>query len=170
MKKASCWLLLCCLLAVVILVPFSRAQNGATQNISPEVTALRQQFQAEIRNLRAEMLQQGITLPEWKIRQLAREIQRLQPERAQLAEAELRIQRQLAALEQTLPQDETRAEHEGLKTKLSGPQLQSLREKRQPLDEQWAELQTQLQQEQQELQSLQKKLQQLHAESVPSAK
>jgi chromosome segregation ATPase len=172
MKRIKFWTIFCCLLTLAGFVRFSSAQNSVAPSTTTDVTALRQQFKTELTSLRTEMLQQGIDFQEWKIKQLERESQRLNAERGQLEEAEQSLLRQLAAVEQSLQQSDapSNSEHEGMKNKLNGTHLQGIRNKRQPLDQQWGELQAQLQQEHQQLQTLQKKLAQLKAESAPQTK
>ena len=155
MKRVKFWAGLGCLLTLVGLGTFTSAQNGAAQNAASDITLLRQQFKTELTSLRAEMLQQGIEFQEWKIKLLERELQRTKNEQGRLEDAEQTITRQVALVEQSLEsgtQGEGRAtgEQEGMKAELNGTHLQSIRSKRQPIDEQRAELQTQLQQEQQQ--------------------
>ena len=159
MKKIKFWVGFCCLLALITFVRISSAQSETT-----EVASLKQQFKAELRSLRAELLQQGIEFQAWKIKQLERELQRLKLERERLEETEQNIRRQLANVEQSIAAGAS-GEQEGMKAELNGTHLPGARSKTQPLVEQETELQRQLEQEQQQLQSLQTKLKQLKVES-----
>lgn len=155
MKKIQLGVGCCCLLALITLVKISNAQSEPT-----EFVALKQQ----ITILRAELLQQGIDFQEYKIKQLARELQRLKPERERLEETEQNLRRRLADVEQSIAADAS-GEQEGMKAELNGTHLQGIRNKTQPLVEQETELLRQLAQEQEHLQALQTKLRQLKAAS-----
>lgn len=155
MKKIKFGIGCCCLLALITLVKISNAQSEPT-----EFVVLKQQ----ITILRAELLQQGIDFQEYKIKQLARELQRLKPERERLEETEQNLRRRIADVEQSIAADAS-GEQEGMKAELNGTHLQGIRNKTQPLVEQETELLRQLAQEQEQLQALQTKLKQLKAAS-----
>ena len=159
MKKIKFWVGACCLLALVTLVQISRAQSEPT-----DVIALKQQFTAEIKSLRVELLQQGISFQEWKIKQLERDLQRLKSERERWEETEMNLRRQLANVEQSIAAGAS-DEQEGMKAELNSTHLRGVRNKTQPLVEQETELHKQLEQERQQLEALQTKLKQLKAES-----
>lgn len=155
MKKITCWVSFCCVLAIITLVKISSAQSTTT-----DITTLQQQLNAEIKNLRVEVLQQGIAFQEWKINQLEREFQRIKSERERWEESEQTIRRQIAEVEQSIAAGGG-GEQEGMKTKLTGTRLRDVQTKNQPLLEQETELQKQLAQERQQLQLLQNKLKQV---------
>jgi chromosome segregation ATPase len=187
MKVNKVWAGLACLLALAALVRLSGAPVGAAQGEAETLAALRQQFQVELTGLRAEMLQQGVEFQEWKIRQLERELRRVEADDRGLEESEQSVLRQLAEVEQSIAQSaaagagqsaeprgepsaggEARAlgEQEGARAELGGTHLRGVRAKRQPLAEQAAEIRAQIRDEEQRLQELRRKLQQLKAEGA----
>jgi chromosome segregation ATPase len=175
MRGIRLWALLACLLALAALMKLSGAEVGAAQGEAEAVAALRAQFTRELTGVRAEMLQQGVEFQEWKIRQLERELERVETDDRRLEEAEQGILRQLAEVEQSIPPrgepsagPEARAlgEQEGAKAELSGTHLKGVQSRRQPLAEQASEIRAQLREEQQRLQEMRKKLRQLKGEGA----
>jgi chromosome segregation ATPase len=187
MKRNKVWVALACLLALAALVGLSGAAVGTAQG-RPEgeaetLAAVRTQFKAEVAGLRAEMLQQGVEFQEWKIKQLERELRRVEADDRGLEEAEQSVLRQIAEVEQGIaqspaqggeprsepsPEGEARAlgEQEGARAELRGTHLKGVQSKRQPLAEQAAEIRAQIRDEEQRLQELRKRLQQLKAEGA----
>lgn len=160
MQKIKFGIAICSLLGLITFVRMSSAQSE-----SPDVASVKQQFTAEIRSLRTEILQQGIEFQEWKVKQLTRDLQRIKSEREQLDEAAQNIRRQIANIDQSIAAGAS-SEQEGMKAKLNGTQLQGVQNKSLPLVEQESEVYRQLEEERQHLQALQAKLKSLKGEGL----
>lgn len=168
MRTINLWLGLGCLLTLAGATALPGAAPGKTTDELPEVKVLRQQFHSELTGLRAELLEQGLEFQRWKINQLERELQRLEPDLRRLEETEQELRRHLADIEQNLEpssSSEGRAlgEQAGMKAELSNRQLNTVQKKQQLLLEQITELQRQLQHEQKREQELRNKLRQVKA-------
>jgi chromosome segregation ATPase len=146
----------------------AQAQTSPRQE-GESLETLKKQFTAELRELRIELLQQGIEFQEWKIKHLERDLQQLQSEQQRLGEQERTFRQQIAELEQNIdnapPVTEGVGELHVMKDDLTGKRMKDLQAKQQPLFQQEAELREQLKQEQVRLDELLKKVQKLKAES-----
>ena len=157
-----------CLLVLAVMAVVTKAQT-APRPEAERLETVKKQFAAELRELKIELLQQGIEFQEWKIKHLERDLQQLQTEQLRLGEQERTFNQQDAELEQNIsnapPVTEGVGELQVMKDDLTGKRMKDLQAKQQPLFQQEAELREQLKQEQVRLDELLKKVQKLKAES-----
>jgi len=160
-------MILFCLLALGAFEQTLHAQAVAKE---PEnITALRRQFESELRKLRLELLQQSLEFQEWKIRRLEGEAQQAALEQQRLMREENSLQQALSELTQqmnTLPPSASgqTSELEAMKTELNDQELPRLRAKRPAIDQRVSELTDALRREEIRQRDLQKQANRLKSE------
>jgi hypothetical protein len=159
-----------CLFSFVTSEELVQAQTIAPRSEAASQATEREQFTAELKKLRSEVLQIGIEFQSWKIKQLERELQQVLREQDHLTQQENAIQQRIAELteqaETSLPTEEGAVgEAEVVKNGLIEKGLNEVQTRRQPLTERAAELTRQLNQEGIRLQELINKTKQLQAEN-----
>jgi len=160
-------MILFCLLALGAFAQTPHAQTVA--NESENVTALRRQFESELRKLRLELLQQGLEFQQWKIKQLERDAQQAALEQQRLLHEENSLQQELAELSRQLDDSPNAgsaqtSELEAMKTELNDQELPRLRARRPAIDQRVSELNDELRREEIRLRDLQKQANRLKSE------
>ena len=167
MKQTVNTMVLFCLLALGAYAQTPQAQSVA--NESENITALRRQFESELRKLRLELLQQSLEFQQWKIKQLERESQQAALEQQRLMHEENSLQQALGELTQqmnNLPPSASgqTGELEAMKTELNDQELPRLRAKRPAIDQRVSELTDALRREEIRQRDLQKQANRLKSE------
>jgi hypothetical protein len=145
MKRLMLTALACCLCALTTL---------AQEPVAPDL----RQLTAEVHKLRAELIQQQLEFQEWKLNQLARDLQQLRAEQQRWVDEERSLEQELAALDgaaaPTAP--EAVSEAQALRT-ANDARTQRLRARQERLAEltaQWQQEETRRQQLAQQAQRL----------------
>jgi hypothetical protein len=167
MKQTIDTMILFCLLALGAFAQVTHAQTVA--NESENITALRRQFESELRKLRLELLQQSLEFQQWKIKQLERDAQQAALEQQRLLHEENSLQQALAELLQQLSNLPTAGsgqtgELEAMKVELNDRELPRLRAMRPAIDQRVSELTDALRREEIRQRDLQKQANRLKSE------
>lgn len=145
-------LTLFCFLALPGKAQAQTAQPGHQRPSEGEIVSV-------LKELRLEMLQEGIDFQNWKIKHIERELRLAQDQRRRIEEQQRAIYFRLAEISQRPSGgEETAGDLEAIKADVSDGELKGAQDRLQAIGERVSELTEQLRQEQERLRELQKKL------------
>ncbi len=167
MKPIFNTMILFCLLSLGAFAQTARAQTVV--NESENITALRRQFESELRKLRLELLQQSLEFQQWKIKQLERDAHQAGLEQQRILHEENSLQQELTELSQQLNSSPgagsgQTGELEAMKKELNDQELPRLRAMRPAIDQRVSELTDALRREEIRQRDLQKQADRLKSE------
>ena len=155
MNKSKVLMLLTSFTLLALTQSAVRAQNN---NADPNA-ALRQ----EVRQLKLELLQQGIEFQTWKIQQLEKELTRVQEKKQRLETQERSVQQRIVELNTIPAAGGEGGETAEIKDHLSQKRMKQISEAQDPIVQQETELLNQLQQERNRLTQLQLRAKRIRA-------
>jgi len=160
LTSKSKWMMLLTSSALIVLTQsFVWAQSNVTPANADPNAALRQ----EVRQLKLELLQQGIEFQTWKIQQLEKELAQVQEKKQRIETQERSAQQRLAEFNSVPTAGGESGEATEMRDTLSQKRMKQISEVQEPVVQQETELLNRLQQERNRLTQLQLRAKRIRA-------